>query len=590
MCRICGIIDKKSESLQRDTIRMRDSMHRGGPDNAGVFTDEINSVSLGHRRLSIIELNESGNQPMLSDDKNIILIFNGEIYNYLSLKEELARFGFSFSTHSDTEVIIKAYQKWGFNCFSKLRGMFTIAIFDQQKGELILARDHAGIKPLYFYSDNECLYFASEIKAFRQAERKWQENPDWKVYFLTYGYLPGNITTLKEVKSLEKGSYIVFNVHTLKSTQHYFFEQNFTEEIFDHEEAKQIIRSSMELAVQRHLIADASIGLFLSGGIDSSLLTLLANHYKRDLHTLSITFNEKNYTEKKYQDLIAKRVLSKHQSFLLDKNIFVKALPDIMQAMDQPSSDGINSYFISKFAKEAGLKAVISGLGADELFGGYPSFKRAKILSRLKKVPSFMFDATNILRKDKYKKINYLKQKTPIGDYLFNRGYFVPSETAMLLDIDESEVSSNVYKLTMPAYLNTISQGNKTSYLETSLYMDGQLLKDTDYMSMWHSIEVRVPFLDYDLIKNVQKISSSIKYKNKQGKFLLIDSFSDILPPEIWNRKKQGFTFPFNEWMKGNLDQFMEGKQNQNLNKRFQSGTLSWSRYWTYLVSQSFAV
>lgn len=589
MCRICGIIDKSNQTLKQDTIGMRDAMHRGGPDNAGLYIDEENSVSFGHRRLSIIDLNESGNQPMFSDDKNIILVFNGEIYNYLLLKAELKSFGFQFSTTSDTEVIIKSYQKWGVDCFSRFRGMFTIGLYDKQKSELILARDHAGIKPLYFYTD-ECLYFSSEIRAFNSVNRKWDENPDWKIYFLTYGYLPDNITTLKGIKALNKGTFLIFNTHTLQYTQHCFFDQNFKEEITDPAEAKQLIKNSLDTAVERHLIADAPIGLFLSGGIDSSLLTLIASKYKKELHTLSITFKEDNYSEKKYQELIAKQVNSHHQSFLLDKNTFVQALPDIMNAMDQPSSDGINSYFISKYAKEAGLKAVLSGLGADELFGGYPSFKRTKLLSRLKKFPGFLFTAAGILQKDKYKKLKYLTQKNAMGDYLFNRGYFVPSETARLLDMNEREVSANINQLKMPEFINRISEGNKTSYMETNLYMQGQLLKDTDYMSMWHSIEVRVPFLDFDLMQNVQRISSALKFGNTQSKFLLIDSYADTLPVEIWKRKKQGFTFPFNEWMKENLDQFMEGKQNQTLNKKFQAGELSWSRYWTYLVSQSFKV
>src|SRR5690606_30514884 len=279
-------------------------------------------------------------------------------------------------------------------------------------------------------------------------------------------------------------------------------------------------------------VADYTLGLFLSGGIDSSLLTLLAGKYKDNLHTLSITFNENNYSEKKYQDLIARKVNSTHQSFLLTREIFVDSLPDILQAMDQPSSDGINSYFISKFAKEAGLKAVLSGLGADELFGGYPSFKRTKLLSRLKKIPSFILQASKMHGRDRIKKLNFLKDESVIGDYLFNRGYFIPSETARLLKVDENEVASQVFSLPMPEFIHSISPGNKVSFMETNLYMEGQLLKDTDYMSMWHSIEVRVPFLDYDLIKNVQKIKSDFKFGSKQGKFLLIDSFSDILPQE----------------------------------------------------------
>ena len=589
MCRVNGILDKRAEFTCSDIIRMRDVMYRGGPDHAGLYAEEDQGLFLGHRRLSIIDLCETGNQPMISADGNIVIVFNGEIYNYQELRDDLKAQGMIFTTQSDTEVIINAYKIWGVNSFSRFRGMFAFALYDKANHELILARDHAGIKPLYYFADHASLYFASEIRAFKKLKPGWPENPDWRTWFLTYGYLPGQMTTLKNVYSLEKGSYRIYNVKTLESKKGYFNQDAYSEEISNYREAKQHIRTSMEVAVQRHLVADAPLGLFLSGGIDSSLLTLLAGKYKDNLHTLSITFNENNYSEKKYQDLIARKVNSTHQSFLLTREIFVDSLPDILQAMDQPSSDGINSYFISKFAKEAGLKAVLSGLGADELFGGYPSFKRTKLLSRLKKIPSFILQASKMHGRDRIKKLNFLKDESVIGDYLFNRGYFIPSETARLLKVDENEVASQVFSLPMPEFIHSISPGNKVSFMETNLYMEGQLLKDTDYMSMWHSIEVRVPFLDYDLIKNVQKIKSDFKFGSKQGKFLLIDSFSDILPQEIWNRKKQGFTFPFDIWMKDNLHQFMAGEQNEILNKKFREGKLSWSRYWTYLVSQSFA-
>ena len=590
MCRINGVIDKRNEIDVADVIRMRDAMERGGPDNAGLYENKPKGLYLGHRRLSIIDLSVSGNQPMYNHDKNIIIVFNGEIYNYQDLRNQLLSLGLKFETQSDTEVIIYAYQTWGLNCFSFFRGMFALAIYDKKRQELILARDHAGIKPLYYFSDGQSLYFASEVRSFKKLKPHWPENPEWKTYFLTYGYLPSNITTLKNVFSLDKGSYLVFNVDTLECKKGNFDNDLYTESVTSFDEAKHNIRFYLEKSVQRHLIADAPIGLFLSGGIDSSLLTLIASKFKTDLHTLSITFNENNYSEKKYQELVSKKVNSKHKSFLLTKDIFVESLPDILQAMDQPSSDGINSYFISKFAKEAGLKAVLSGLGADELFGGYPSFRRDKLLNRLKIIPSFFLGASGMHSKDKIKKINFIRHKNVIGDYLFNRGYFIPSETARLLNLNENEVTSHIYSLPMPSFINTISDGNKTAFMETNLYMEGQLLKDTDFMSMWHSIEVRVPFLDYDLIKYVQTIKSDLKFGNKQGKFLLIESFSDLLPQEIWNRKKQGFTFPFDIWMKDNLDHFMGGKHNQNLNKRFSEGKLSWSRYWTYLVSQSFTV
>jgi asparagine synthase (glutamine-hydrolysing) len=590
LCRIAGIIDKTSQQASLDVVAMRDAMKRGGPDNAGLYHDGEVKLALGHRRLSIIDLSDAGNQPMTDENQNIILVFNGEIYNYPALKQELITAGARFNTHTDTEVIIKAYQHWGNACFARFRGMFAIALYDKIKGELILARDHAGIKPLYYYHNNTSLYFASEIRAFESLKSKWQERTDWKVFLLTYGYLPEPVTTLKDVHPLEKGSYKIFNVHTLAARQEYFYQDTYSEDIQDLDVAKELIKNSLEQAVERHLIADAPIGLFLSGGIDSSLLTLLAQPHKKDnLHTLSIIFDDKHFSEQHYQDIVVRKAQSQHRSFLLSRELFDEALPDILMAMDQPSTDGINSYFICKFAKEAGLKAVLSGLGADELLGGYSSFKMAGLLNRVKYVPGFFFGMADVLPKDKYKKLGFLERKDGIGEYLISRGYFNPRETARLLDMNLGEVNTSLQAISIPQKNAALSNGNRTAYLESNLYMQGQLLKDTDAMSMWHSIEVRVPFLDLDFINAVNSISSNLKFGDKQAKYLLIESFKDILPREIWDRKKQGFVFPFQSWMKNNLGQFMPAQQDKRLTARFENGKLSWSRYWAYLVTKIFA-
>jgi asparagine synthase (glutamine-hydrolysing) len=588
MCRIAGIIDKGSHQIEADIVRMRDAMRRGGPDSAGVYIDKNASIALGHRRLSIIDISEGGNQPMLSGDEGIALVFNGEIYNYLDLKAELQKAGVHFASHSDTEVVLRSYEAWGTTCFAKFKGMFAIALLDKNKNRLILARDHAGIKPLYYYADEECIYFASEIRAFKELKNKWEENPHWRVYFLTYGFLPYSVTTLKGVKPLEKGSFILFNTETLQAEQAFFYEDIYTEEIIDEKEAQSLVRLSLNKAVERHLIADAPIGLFLSGGIDSSLLTILAKQYKSELHTLSIIFDDEKYSEKYYQDIVVKQVGTKHQSFLLDKKQFVDAVPDILNAMDQPSADGINSYFISKFAKEAGLKAVLSGLGADELFGGYPSFRRTKLIKNLKRLPRVLLDRANWISANKYQKVRFLSSNSDVGNYLFNRGYFTTLETAKLFDMDLSEVELILSMEQTRLLPEELSEENKTSFLESNLYMQNQLLKDTDFMSMWHSIEVRVPFLDYDLIKTAHRLSSKLKFENKQGKYLLIKSFAEDLPREIWDRKKKGFSLPFDSWMAESLSQFINTKQTLDIYNKFRNGNLSWSRYWAFQLTQTF--
>ncbi|MBS1774548.1 MAG: asparagine synthase (glutamine-hydrolyzing) [Bacteroidetes bacterium] len=588
MCRIAGIIDKRITAIEQTVIAMRDSMKRGGPDSSGLYLDEKNGLGLGHRRLSLIDLSEAATQPMMSDDKKLVIVYNGEVYNFNDIKNELIAKGFHFSTSSDTEVILKSYQCWGIDGFKKLKGMFALAIYDQAKGEVLLARDASGIKPLYYYSDNNAFYFASEIKAFKQINSNWPERNDWKVYFLTYGYLPEPVTTLENVQPLEKGTCLVLNVSTLKTTRHEIVTASYSDKIRSIEEAVKIVKEKLDRAVERHLISDAPIGLFLSGGIDSSLLTLIAKKTgKEDIHTLSIVFDDAEYSEKQYQDIIAKKTGSHHRAFKLTKEMFLDAMPDIFRAMDQPTADGVNTYFISKYAKEYGLKAVLSGLGADELFGGYASFTRKSMIDKLNRVPSALLNITEAFGKDKYRKIAFLSRHDAVGEYLFHRGYFSSGETSRILGLDSKEVARTLNSIVVPDFVNGLEYGNRTSYMESNCYMQSQLLKDTDMMSMWHSIEVRVPFLDIDLIDAVNNIAPSIKFNDAQSKYLLIEAYKDILPEEIWNRKKQGFVFPFQKWMVGN-----ENKNFRNIDKsmteRYKSNKLNWSRYWAYLIANNY--
>lgn len=585
MCRIAGIVNKHSEGIQQEVQAMTQSMKHGGPDDHGHYYDADNGYCTGHRRLSIIDLSAAGHQPMSDSNENYVITYNGEVYNFLELKNELTRKGYQFKTHTDTEVILKGYECWGEESFAMLKGMFAFALYDKAKGELILARDPSGIKPLYYYYQNATLYYASEIRAFKQTGR-FEENPDWKYFFLTYGFLPEPVTTLRNVQPLEKGTYLKYYIKEDKVVKKAFYHLSYKEQITDPEEARDAIKKSLEDAVKRHLISDAPLGFFLSGGIDSSLLTLIGNQFKKeDLHTLSIVFDDPNYSERKYQELIAEQCHSKHHPFKLEKDMFLNALPDIFKAMDQPSTDGINTYFICKYAKEAGLKAVISGLGADELLGGYASFKNTGLASKLRKAPNLVLQGAAMMPQYKYKKVSFLQRRDAIGEYLFNRGYYSADETAKILGTTVADVSGKLRMIQVPGYVNELKDGNRISYLESSIYMQSQLLKDTDVMSMWHSIEVRVPFLDVDFLNVVNSISPEIKYNNPLPKFLLVDSFNELLPREIWNRKKQGFVFPFQEWMKSNKGAAIEGHKNKRLETLYQQGKLNWSRYWAYLVS-----
>jgi len=260
--------------------------------------------------------------------------------------------------------------------------------------------------------------------------------------------------------------------------------------------------------------------------------------------------------------------------------------------MDQPTADGINSYFICMYAKKAGLKAVLSGLGADELLGGYPSFKRERHYQKLKKIPNVLLDLAGLTLHDKYRKLSFLSRRDSVGEYLFYRGYFTPAETSSLLDCSVDYVKETLNKFSMPSSLSTMNAGNRVSYLESNLYMQCQLLKDTDMMSMWHSVEVRVPFLGRDFMDAVHRISPSLKFGHSQSKYLLIETFKDLLPREIWDRKKQGFVLPFNKWMSDSkLLAFnnVSDVTHTALSTRFNNKKLAWSRYWAFTLSNIYS-
>lgn len=586
MCRIAGILafDKNKPTDSR-IKQMTDAMRRGGPDDSGCYVDAASGVAFGHRRLSIIDLTEMGHQPMQDEQQELVICYNGEIYNFQDIKTRLISLGHHFISNSDTEVILYAFRQWGTDCFNMFNGMFAFALFDKRSLKVYLVRDYAGIKPLYYSFQDGELIFASEIRAFKALNSAWQENPDWKKYFLLFGFLPEPVTTLQGIQALPKGSYLEYDIQSKQSAVRSYFKLSYNYSITDEAEAVERLRATLTNSVARHLISDAPIGLFLSGGTDSSLLTLLAQSLAgSNLKTLSIYFEDEKFSEKKYQDIIIRQSGVQHHSFLVTQDEFTSHLPDILEAMDQPSCDGINSYFISKYARQYGLTAVLSGLGADEIFGGYPSFYRADKIRMLKLLPDALLGLARYLPDERIRRISLLSKKSLVGDYLLSRGCYSVGQTAKLLGCDESEVRS-VYEKSLglfPDMVNSLVPQEQVSFWERECYMQNQLLKDTDYMSMWQSIEVRVPFLDKELLELVYSIHPSIRYNKQQKKHLLIKAFSDILPEEIWNRSKQGFTFPFENWMKNIAPVDAASAQQHSL---LVQNKIHWSRYWCYLLT-----
>jgi asparagine synthase (glutamine-hydrolysing) len=583
MCRIAGIVSYQLQpAIVTEKVKaMCSALKHGGPDDEGFFLDDERKFAFGHRRLSIIDLSPNGHQPMADVQQRAFITFNGEIYNYRELKKDLVKLGARFHSETDTEVIIQAYLHWGIGAFAMLRGMFAFALHDKQKAVTYLVRDVAGIKPLYYYIENGQLSFASEVKALKASGIANEPDGQWQIRFLAFGHIPEPYTTLKNVFSLPKGHFLQWDDNDKNCTIAPFINPPDESYILDENEAKMQINRVLQASVNRQLISDAPIGVFLSGGIDSSLITLLANKNKKtQLKTVSIFFDEKAYDESAYQKVVFNRIEGDKFTHLVKQQDFEESFPRIMNAMDMPTNDGINTWFISKYAKQDGLKAVLSGLGADELYGGYPSFNRIKYTGYLKKVPSALFFIATAFAPDRLKKIEYLYHNHPLADYLLLRGLFAPADIAKILDADLTQVNKILFGDNInysPAHYDK----EYAAWLETNLYMQNQLLRDTDVMSMSHGLEVRVPFLDEDFQALTSRISPEIRFGNNSKK-LLIDSFKDILPAEISNRPKMGFTFPLQQWMHQypaiNDYSLYKGKAQQLVLKKFKSDKLHWSK------------
>ncbi|MFM6926803.1 MAG: asparagine synthase (glutamine-hydrolyzing) [Ferruginibacter sp.] len=591
MCRIAGILSPviSIEENQRMVKQMCYSLKHGWPDDEGFYSDADNNLVLGHRRLSLIDLSPGGHQPMSYDNGRYWISYNGELYNFKEIKAELESAGYRFQSASDTEVILAAFAAWGTNAFKRFNGMFAFALWDSQAGTIYLVRDRMGIKPLYYAKNENGLCFASEIRGFASIPWLQTENTNWPVYLLAYGHLPEPVTTLQEVKPLPKGCFLRFHCKTGKWDIERFSFTSYSEKTANRDFAIEQVRETLSAAVQRHLISDAPIGVFLSGGLDSSIMALLAaGHQRAGLKTLSIIFEEEKYSEKKYQNLVIDRLDCPNWQETLTEKVFQQNLPGIIQAMDMPGCDGINTWFISKYARESGLKAVLSGVGGDELFGGYPSFNRAGKVLWIEKLPAALLKQGRYANSKKLRRLSFLSLGGAKGLYLFLRGQFVPATIARQLDATEKEIWDILSDQPELDTIDSLGKSNQAGWIESNLYMQNQLLRDSDVMSMAHGIEIRVPFLDRDFVNLVQNIRSDIKYSGAYPKQLLIDSFKKELPPPVWNRPKMGFSFPFTEWMQHNefVRDAMQrsGEAGRASFKKFSDGEMHWSQLMSLLL------
>lgn len=580
MCGINGILGISDTALAKQKVlAMNSTMKHRGPDDEGVFAND--NIVLGHRRLSIIDLSSAGHQPMQSHDGRFQIVYNGELYNYKELKFELQRIisgtdqqAYFFQANTDTEVIIASYARWGEDCVNHFNGMYAFAIWDDQTKELFIARDRLGIKPLYYLYTDNVLAFSSELRSLLASElipKKLDENS--LIDYLRYQTVHAPNTIIKGVKMLMPGHYLKANKEKITLHSYWDLKKNISNASKgkSYEEVCKDVNQLLTKSVERRLIADVPFGAFLSGGIDSSAIVgLMSKVSAEKVKTFSVTFDESEFSESKYAQLIAKKFNTDHHEIKLSSSDFLKELPNALKAMDHPSGDGPNTYIVSKATKAAGITMALSGLGGDELFAGYDVFKRSLTLNKktwLNIFPKFMRGmAGNILTKIKpgisSEKISVLLKQDSIGFktfYPLSRQVLLDKEISYLLDKKELSANRVVEIIEESQISNLSSQISKTSIAEISTYMQNVLLGDADQMSMAVALEVRVPFIDYTLVEYVLGLPD--KYKSTSSpKKLLVDSLGDLLPPEIVNRPKMGFTFPWKNWMKNELKDFCEQK------------------------------
>lgn len=612
MCGIVGILARNA-ALNSDQLHdATQSLAHRGPDDSGTVILRANDpapieIGLGHRRLSILDISPLGHQPMHDPQTGNWIVFNGEIYNFREIRRKLELKGYSFRSRCDTEVLLSAYSLWGRDCLYHLRGIFAFAIWDAVSSSLFLARDPMGVKPLYYSEQPQHFLFASEIRTLLRTglvPRKLDRAA--LASYLSFGSVYEPMTAIAGISALRAGHCLTWKAGRI-SIERYWSVPPVTAGLNLHEAAQQTAEC-VEDSVHSQTVSDVPIGVFLSGGIDSSAITAVLSRSQRP-STFSVVFREQEFNEASASRAIAQHFRTEHHEILCSAEDGLALSQQAVAAMDQPTIDGLNTYLICGVARKAGMKVVMSGLGGDELFCGYRTFRSVPRMERFlriwNQVPARGTIGNLVLRpsgrSDVHHKVHALATENGhlVHPYFLARSLFTPAQVRMLMrdGAAVNALSPLREALRDTAHMDPI---NRVSYLEARCYMLNTLLRDADVMSMAHGLELRVPLIDPQLAEKILMVPGQFKMDRGTPKPMLVSAVRSELPDAIVHRKKQGFTFPFEHWLRNEMrDEVQEsiagiaqGPLTAAINadavssvwRNFESGRTSWSRPWSLHV------
>jgi asparagine synthase (glutamine-hydrolysing) len=612
---MCGIAAVWSQRPIADratlTGRIDAALAHRGPDGHGSAALDDGRLLFVHRRLAIIDPSDGGAQPMSTPDGRYTIIFNGEIYNHRDLRRALAATGVRFVTQSDTEVLMRLVIESGPAGLAKARGMFAFALWDAIERTLLVARDRFGIKPLYLSARRGDIALASEIRTLLASDLCERDvDPAGVLAFLRWGAIPGTLTWLRGVQAVEPGAWMQWGADRTLRTGRFADVRNVWSEASagapsTEEELRARTREAVEDSVRAHLVADVPVGFFLSGGIDSGALVATAAAQRADLHTFTVVFDEASHSEEPFARAVAEQFGTSHHTLRVDPHSMLDQWTDILGHMDQPTIDGINSYFVSRAVAAHGVKAVISGIGGDELFGGYPAFRRVPRGTRLSLLPRPLRALGNRLAGAPGSwRSHKLQHATAHADSVFElyravRGWTMPSEMAGIAGpaLEGAETVDRAdHAETHAVGARDAGVHATVARLESTMYLRQQLLRDADVMSMAHGLELRVPLVDHELAGAVWPDLGAYP-SLLRGKQLLVDVLQQPLPDAVVLRPKQGFTLPFEHWIDGPVSDFVASGLSlgardgwlapsapSEVMKAWKSRSCHWSRPWGLAV------